>query len=60
MPGLGWYKEVMLAKQFDVLVHSPLGLVKTILDGITDACNAFEIGRVEPEEFRVFGGLYDE
>ncbi len=33
----GWYQKVMLAKQFDVLVHSPFGLVEAILHGITDA-----------------------
>src|SRR5438552_3334985 len=55
-----WCHEAMLAQQFDMLVHSPLGLVEAILHGITDAGKAFEIGRIETEEFRVFGGFYDE
>src|SRR5205085_9240691 len=56
----GGYRKVMLAKQLDLLVHSPFGLVEAILDGITDAGKTLEIGGVETEEFTVLGGFYDE
>jgi hypothetical protein len=51
-PGIGsrfGYGKPLLPEQVNVFLHSPLGLVKAVLDGMPDARKSLQIGRIKPE-----------
>src|SRR2546428_11701178 len=45
-----WNREGLLLEQFYVLFHAPLGLIKTVFNGGTDAGEAFKIGRIKSKK----------
>ena len=52
--------EAMLAKQGNMLYHSPLRLLKTIFDGIAHTRKPFQVARVKPKKVGVLSGFNDE
>src|ERR1700694_3355845 len=52
--------ETLLLEQRHVLLHSPFGFVKAILDRAPDTAEAFQLRRKEAEEVRVLCGFDGE
>ena len=46
--------QTVFAKQGNVFLHAPLRFVKTIFDGVADASETFQVGRIEAEEVGIF------
>src|SRR6266545_7013158 len=45
-----WNREGLLLEQFYVFLHAPLGLIKTVFNRVTDAREAFKIGRIKSKK----------
>jgi hypothetical protein len=45
-----WNREGLLLEQFYVFLHAPLGLIKTVFNGVPDPRETFEIGRIKSKK----------